>query len=165
MILHPKYLDLTVDDLPDGEYLKAVTDGDQTIESLLTFYRAPRVQSIPATPNPRDLITRGQVRALAEQVIARSRSLDWDFSGGPVLVVDPTPAVPEPVPGPRCRIAYQGKYAWQTVIEWECFDGPMPEGVSLRQRQSYEASDQSYYCVGTEVRKVVYVREPYVICE
>ena len=96
MILHPKFLDLTVDDLPDGEYSKAVTDGDQTIESLLTFYRAPRVQSIPATPNPRDLITRGQVRALAEQVIERSRPLDWDFSGGPVLVVDPTPAVPEP---------------------------------------------------------------------
>lgn len=165
MRLKTKFLGITLDDVADSEELKALTTGGQVIDGEQSFDRAPRVINIPASPGANDFVTRGQVKELAEQVMARTERMDWDLSGGVKLVIDKTPAKLEPKPGPRCRIEYRGRYGWEVSYVWECSDGPLPEGESAKGRQSYEAPGGAYHCIQKEIRKIVWIREPYVVCE
>ena len=66
MRLKSKYLGISIDDLPDTTAAKALTNSEQTIEGAKTFSRAPRISSMPAAWDERNLVPRGLV-ALAEE--------------------------------------------------------------------------------------------------
>jgi len=64
--LKSKYLGISIDDLPDTTAAKALTNSEQTIEGAKTFSRAPRISSMSAAWDERNLVPRGLV-ALAEE--------------------------------------------------------------------------------------------------
>jgi hypothetical protein len=59
--LKSKYLGISVDDLPDTATAKALTNSEQTIEGAKTFSRAPRISSMPAEWDDRNLVPRALV--------------------------------------------------------------------------------------------------------
>jgi len=161
--LKPKFIDLTIDNIPDTEDLKALTTGPQTIAGQVTFSRAPRVLNKPAQNDGRNLVTRKMVDDVVEEIRAASAGLNWlIYEDGARIVLNPPPVPPVPVPRPTCHIEYRTVQKWVVEISWFCiiFEGDPGE---LQPGQSYD-SERGVLCTPVYERKLVEVREPYEVC-
>jgi hypothetical protein len=161
--LKPKFIDLTIDNIPDTEDLKALTTGPQTIAGQVTFSRAPRVSVNLIEPDGDNLVTRGQVEAVIEEIKAASAGIHWEITEDGARIITNPPYVSTPTPKPTCHIEYRTVQKWVVEISWFCviFEGDPGE---LQPGQSYD-SERGVLCTPVYERKLVEVREPYEVCQ
>ena len=163
MRLKPKFIDLTIDNIPDTEDLKALTTGPQTVAGQVTFSRAPRVSVNLIEPDGDNLVTRGQVEAVIEEIKAASAGIHWEITEDGARIITNPPYVSTPTPKPTCHIEYRTVQKWVVEISWFCviFEGDPGE---LQPGQSYD-SERGVLCTPVYERKLVEVREPYEVCQ
>ena len=160
MRLKSKYVDLALDHVPDSDTLKALTPGVQTIAGQVTFSRAPRVSATLIEPDGDNLVTRGQVEAVIDEIKAASAGIHWEITEDGARIITNPPYVPTPTPKPTCHIEYRTEWEWRWEISWFCLvlDGP-PDNPG----QSYDP-ERGVICVPQYERKLVEVRKPYEVC-
>ena len=161
MRLKSKYVDLALDHVPDSDTLKALTPGAQTIAGQVTFSRAPRVSATLIEPDGDNLVTRGQVEAVIEEIKAASAGIHWEITEDGARIITNPPYVPTPTPKPTCHIEYRTVEKWVWEISWFCI---LVEGEpDVAPGQSYDP-ERNVLCVPIYERKLVEVREPYEVC-